>query len=812
MGSPDLVPVGVTLNDLRRAVQRLASLYLNADSTRTFASLTLSSLTASRLVSTNSSKVLTSADLYSWVTETSNQVLIADDGDGTITFSTPQSIHTGASPTFAGLTLSNIGAEGSDVDKFLVDSSGVIKYRTGAQVLSDIDGSSSSHLHDGDTLQHDAVNSDGGAFSFTTTGLVTFNQSIASANYAASNKLTACATNAGALDFSAASKTLTVEDDAIVSQDYSTNAAPTFAGVIPHTDDTNDLGKSELGEAEYTIKVNQTLNSGNAAISSTSYKGQTFTPSGDYNLGRVSFWMRGSLAGSTNVTMSVTATTAGLPSGDDLATVVIDGSTISDSEEEWIDFDIEPPLAVSNGVVYACFASVPSGTYYTFGYKNSDEVAGGNYLQGGPGAWSAVPTYDATFRLYAAEQPTEYTRWEDLYLSGVLHDGTVSLSVDNAKDAYDHSLLTSGNPHSVTPTELSLVIGTNTQAWDAGLDSLAGLTYAAASFVKMTGANTFALRTIGETADDLEGTIVHDNLASIPANDHIDHTGVTLTAGLGLTGSGDISASRTFDMDIAGLTEDTAPQATADYVATYDNTASTHKKVLVEDLGPFGNVTRTQTVNLLQSESAAEIQAKIDALGKYIPTGQTVTFQFETGGTHTLDAYIEFAGFFGGGEIAIQGNIAEAGAQTKHTTQDTILNFNDDTDGLRITNTEVWVLVKNLKIIVECDVADTKCIFADIGNRVEAWWCYFVGNATGNGRGLTARYCRYARSYQCLVDNLKYGLTSSASRLHAWDNDDTGTPPLYGLWANQIAYIGKQSTQISGSTADELIDAGSQII
>jgi len=89
--------------------------------------------------------------------------------------------------------------------------------------------SPSSHLHDGDTLQLNAINSDGGAFSFTTTGLVTFNQSIASANYGATNKLTACATNAGALDFSAASKTLTVEDDAVVDQDLTSDASPTFS-------------------------------------------------------------------------------------------------------------------------------------------------------------------------------------------------------------------------------------------------------------------------------------------------------------------------------------------------------------------------------------------------------------------------------------------------------------------------------------------------------------------------------------------------------------------------------------------------------
>ncbi|KKL92720.1 hypothetical protein LCGC14_1881890, partial [marine sediment metagenome] len=47
------------------------------------------------------------------------------------------------------LVISTVAAEGSDVDKFLVDSSGVVKFRTGAEVLSDIGGSGSGHNHSG---------------------------------------------------------------------------------------------------------------------------------------------------------------------------------------------------------------------------------------------------------------------------------------------------------------------------------------------------------------------------------------------------------------------------------------------------------------------------------------------------------------------------------------------------------------------------------------------------------------------------------------------------------------------------------------
>ncbi len=73
-----------------------------------FAGLTLSNLTANRLIASDSNKALESvADLTAWVAGTVNRVTVTDDADGTLTLSGPQDIHALANPTFAGLTLTN---------------------------------------------------------------------------------------------------------------------------------------------------------------------------------------------------------------------------------------------------------------------------------------------------------------------------------------------------------------------------------------------------------------------------------------------------------------------------------------------------------------------------------------------------------------------------------------------------------------------------------------------------------------------------------------------------------------------------------
>ena len=54
----------------------------------------------------------------------------------------------------------------------------------------------------------------------------------------------------------------------------------------------------------------------------------------------------------------------------------------------------------------------------------------------------------------------------------------------------------------------------------------------------------------GGTFSTTDSEIVHDNLSGFVANEHIDHSGVSIVAGSGLTGGGSITTSRTLNIGI----------------------------------------------------------------------------------------------------------------------------------------------------------------------------------------------------------------------------------------------------------------------
>lgn len=101
-----------------RAIKGLSN-KLGYTANPTFAGMKFTGLTANRLMVTNGSKVVTSlADLSSYISGTANRVTVSSDGDGTVTLTGPQDIHTGASPTFANLYVPDDGKIGNADNHF----------------------------------------------------------------------------------------------------------------------------------------------------------------------------------------------------------------------------------------------------------------------------------------------------------------------------------------------------------------------------------------------------------------------------------------------------------------------------------------------------------------------------------------------------------------------------------------------------------------------------------------------------------------------------------------------------------------------
>ena len=82
------------------------------------------------------------------------------------------------------------------------------------------------------------------------------------------------------------------------------------------------------------------------------------------------------------------------------------------------------------------------------------------------------------------------------------------------------------------------------------------------------------------TADVLPGGVNHNQLLNYVANEHVDHSSVQIQTGSnsGLSGGGDITATRSLVVDINGTTAETVPAAN-DEILIWDSSASARRKM-----------------------------------------------------------------------------------------------------------------------------------------------------------------------------------------------------------------------------------------
>jgi len=102
--------------------------------------------------------------------------------------------------------------------------------------------------------------------------------------------------------------------------------------------------------------------------------------------------------------------------------------------------------------------------------------------------------------------------------------------------------------------------------------------YAGTLIADGTGTHTGIAVTYQDATGDVDFVVDHDAASNFVSNEHIDHTSVTLTAGTGLSGGGDISTSRSFAVDLDELTTETTI-ASGDFLAMVDITDSGSGKI-----------------------------------------------------------------------------------------------------------------------------------------------------------------------------------------------------------------------------------------
>ena len=101
-----------------------------------------------------------------------------------------------------------------------------------------------------------------------------------------------------------------------------------------------------------------------------------------------------------------------------------------------------------------------------------------------------------------------------------------------------------------------------------------------------------------------QGTIDHDSLANFVANEHVDHSGVTITAGAGLTGGGTIAATRTLAVGAGtGVTVNANDVAIGQAVATTSNVKFNHISGSGNLSGSAGDILGYDSISILSSGS-----------------------------------------------------------------------------------------------------------------------------------------------------------------------------------------------------------------
>ena len=129
----------------------------------------------------------------------------------------------------------------------------------------------------------------------------------------------------------------------------------------------------------------------------------------------------------------------------------------------------------------------------------------------------------------------------------------------------------------------------------------------------------------GDTLSTTDSEIVHDNLSGFVSNEHIDHSTVSITAGTGLSGGGDITSTRTLTTDDSAIVHDNLSGFVANEHIDHSGVSITAGAGLTGG----GDITATRDI-AVGAGTGVTVNADDIAIGQDVGTNADVTFNSVT--------------------------------------------------------------------------------------------------------------------------------------------------------------------------------------
>jgi hypothetical protein len=217
----------------------------------------------------------------------------------------------------------------------------------------------------------------------------------------------------------ASASNIVVTDGGTTVQDFALTVAPTSAcltdttqadfqtGVLTNVDVTTSPGDVTLSNAPVSDQANTAGTTTGTGFGTPAWTGQTFIAgvTGQLVKADIQLFCNGCGATPPNLTLSVRATSAGLPTGADLASVTVPGSAFASGAITSFTATFGAPATLTSGTQYALIlrpVSAPAGSGYFWIRSSPSTYASGSRVLSADsgGTWSTDTTRDYNFRTY----------------------------------------------------------------------------------------------------------------------------------------------------------------------------------------------------------------------------------------------------------------------------------------------------------------------------------------------------------------------------------------------------------------------------